>query len=88
MEEDLSLTSFPGGTEAESKRQWGWGRQAQSGMSEHNAGSMIYIFNCFLSLAVGLCASDTFSEKFILRPKKVHSVGGKTELKPAGCPRG
>lgn len=24
MEEDLSLTSFPGGTEAESKRQWGW----------------------------------------------------------------
>lgn len=23
MEEDLSLTSFPGGTEAESKRQWG-----------------------------------------------------------------
>lgn len=26
MEEDLSLTSFPGGTEAESKRQRGVGR--------------------------------------------------------------
>jgi hypothetical protein len=62
-EGELTLALVPRGTEAESKRRR-WGRHSVE-CHQCSVIFLIYIFNCFMSLAVGLSDSDILSEKFV-----------------------